>query len=448
MREAKGDAHLSPDAARRVLLLLTITRWLPVGLVVSLHVLWMLERGLTLTQALAASAATGACVLLLELPTSGIADALGRRPLLVVAGVVNVGAAVAFLVADSFVTFAVAAALLGVFRALDSGPLEAWFVDTVHQTHPGTDVDQDLSRMGTTMGLSMGAGAVTSSVLVAWHPVQGHSALWLPILVFVGLNVMHLVAVLLLLHEPARLDQRGFAAARASVVQAPGVIRSGLRMLRENRVLRYLVLVELFWSTSMISFEALMPARMAEVVGGEARAAVIIGPVAAAAWVVFAVGARASGWLSLRIGVARTAIVGRVLTSLGAISMGLALGPVALVATHLLTYSMHGFGGPVYNALLHREARADNRATVLSMASMVAFAAFTLGSPLLGLLSDHTSIQVAMVLAGVIGLGGAWCVLPALTAERERAKGGQPASRSDQDVVVDSGRSNNHAQDR
>ncbi|NYF98194.1 MFS transporter [Janibacter cremeus] len=423
MREAKGATHLSPEAARRVLLLLTLTRWLPIGLVVSLHVLWMLERGLTLTQALAASAVTGVCIFVLELPTSGIADALGRRPLLIVAGIVNILAALSFLLAHSLATFALAAALLGIFRALDSGPLEAWFVDTVHQSRPGADVDQDLSRMGTTMGLAMGTGAVASSALVAWHPIAGHSALWLPILVFVGLNVVHLVAVLLLLHEPARLDQRGFAAARASVAGAPGVVRSGLRLLRENRVLRYLVLVELFWSTSMVSFEALMPARMAELVGGEARAAVVIGPVAAVAWLVFALGAKASGWMSLRIGVARTAIVGRILTSLGAISMGLAFGPVALIATHLLTYSMHGFGGPVYNALLHREAHAGNRATVLSMASMVASAAFAAAGPLLGLLADHTSLQIGMAVAGVIGLGGAWCVLPALRAERERAAG-------------------------
>ena len=424
---AKGDAHLSPEAARRVLLLLTTTRWLPVGFVVSLHVLWMLDRGLTLAQALTAASVTGVCIFVLELPTSGVADALGRRPLLLLAGVVNVVAAVAFLLAESFVTFAVAAALLGVFRALDSGPLEAWFVDTIHQSEPGADVDQDLSRMGTVMGLSMGAGAVASSALVAWHPVDGRSALWLPILVFVALNVLHLVATLLLLHEPARLDQRGFAAARASVVQAPGVIASGLRMLRDNRVLRWLVLVELFWSTSMVAFEALMPVRMAELVGGEARAAVVVGPVAAVAWLVFAVGAKASGWMSARIGVARTAIVGRILTSVGAITMGLAFGPVALIVTHLLTYTMHGFGGPVYNALLHREASAGNRATVLSMASMVASVAFATTSPLLGVLADHTSLQVAIVVAGVIGLGGAWCILPALTSERARDARGEPA---------------------
>ena len=39
---------LSPLAARRVFLTLTTTRWLPIGFVVGLLVLWQLERGLTL----------------------------------------------------------------------------------------------------------------------------------------------------------------------------------------------------------------------------------------------------------------------------------------------------------------------------------------------------------------------------------------------------------------
>ena len=47
---------------------------------------------------------------------------------------------VVMILADSFVTFALAAALQGVFRALDSGPMEAWYVDTVHVTEPGADV--------------------------------------------------------------------------------------------------------------------------------------------------------------------------------------------------------------------------------------------------------------------------------------------------------------------
>ena len=142
---------------------------------------------------------------------------------------------------------------------------------------------------------------------------------------------------------------------------------------------------------------------------------------AAGGWLVFAVGAAAAGRCSARIGVARTAILGRILNSLGAVAMGLTFGPVALVVTYFVTYSMHGFGGPAYNALLHREASARNRATVLSLASMTMFAAFATFSTMLGVLAEHTSTPVAMVVAGAAGLGGVLCFLPALRAERERA---------------------------
>ena len=171
---------LSPVAARRVFLTLTCTRWSPVGLIVGLMTLLPLERGLSVADALLASSLMGFVVFALELPTSGFADAFGRRPVFIAAAVVNVIASVVLLLADSFWAFALASALAGVFRALDSGPLEAWFVDTLHASEPGADVDRPLSIQGTILGASIAVGALLSGGLVYWHPIAGHSALLLP----------------------------------------------------------------------------------------------------------------------------------------------------------------------------------------------------------------------------------------------------------------------------
>ena len=103
--------------------------------------------------------------------------------------------------------------------------------------------------------------------------------------------------------------------------------------------------------------------------------------------------------------------------------MGLVVGPVGLVAAYLFTYSMHGMNGPPHQALLHREAQAANRSTVLSMNSMMAFLAFAVAGPPLGALADRTSIGTAMVTAGALSILGAIFYLPArrseLRAERE-----------------------------
>jgi MFS family permease len=412
---------LAPTAARRVFLLLTATRWFPVGLVVGLIALLPLERGLTISQTLLAFSFQGFVVLALELPTGGLADALGRRPVLLTAAVVNIAASTVILLAESFWAFAIGSALLGVFRALDSGPLEAWYVDTVHATEPGADVDRTLAAQGTVLGLGMAGGAVLSGGLVAWHPLPVGSALLLPYLCWTALSVVHLLAVVLLMKEPVtHVDRTGWRRALASARQAPAMVRAGVGELGRNGVLLALVLVEAFWSVGMVVFETFQPIRLAELVGGEERAGALMGPVAAAAWGIFAVGAALAGLASSRYGVARTAIAARVLNGLGAVVMGLVAGPVALVAAYLFTYTLHGAAGPVHAALLHREARADNRATVLSMNSMIASGAFALATPLLGFLAGATSTQVAMMGAGAFSVVGAVCYLPALRAERAR----------------------------
>ena len=76
------------QAQLRFLTLLAL-RWFPVGLMVPVYVLLPLERGLSIAQVGAAAAVQGITVMVLELPTGGLSDAIGRRPVLILAGLVN-----------------------------------------------------------------------------------------------------------------------------------------------------------------------------------------------------------------------------------------------------------------------------------------------------------------------------------------------------------------------
>jgi predicted MFS family arabinose efflux permease len=414
---------LSATAARRVFLVLSTTRWLPVGFVVGIFTLVARERGLSVEQITLYMTAQGIMVFLLELPTSGFADVLGRKPVLLVAGVVNIGAGVAFLFAHSFWQFALAAGLMGVYRALDSGPLEAWYVDTVHEREPGADVHRAMSAQGVLVGVGLGGGALVSGGLVAWHPFEDSSALLLPIQVFVTLCVVHLVATLALLRETPRSDGHLRARLGASVRETPAVVRDGLRLLGHNRVLLGLVLVEVFWVTGMMSYETLMPLRLSELLGSEARAGAWMGPAAAGGWALFSVGSWLGGRAADRLGLVRAAILGRVLNGLGALVMGLAFGPLALIAAYLVTYTLHGAASPAYMGLLHREASSRNRATILSMSSLAMQSGGAVAGPLLGLLAAHTSIATAMVVAGAVSTLGFLCFIPAARRQRQLVTG-------------------------
>lgn len=413
---------LSPAAARRVYLTLTATRWFPVGLVLGAFTLLARERGLSVQEITVYASAQGVAVLLLELPTSGFADVLGRRPVLLAAGLVNIAAGLAYLFAHSFWQFALAAGLMGVYRALDSGPLQAWYVDAAHAHDPGADVHAALSAEGVVTGVALGAGSLVYGGLVAWHPVASASALVLPLQVFVGLSVLHLVITLSVLRESPRSPGRATERLGRSVRETPRVVRDGFALVRSSRVLAGLVLLEVFWVVAMAGQEQLFTLRLAEVLGSEARAGAWMGPAGAAAWALFSGGSWIAGRLVPRLGAARTSVLARILHGLGIIGVGLALGPAGVVTAYLAAYTVHGLGGPPYLDLVHRQANASNRATVLSFCSLAMQVGGAVSGPLLGLLAARTSLGTAIVVAGATSILGVGCLLPAVQAARVEAR--------------------------
>lgn len=133
--------------ARRRYVTVCALLWLPPGLGMASLVLLFSERGMSLAAVAGLFAAHSLTVAVLELPTGGLSDVLGRRPVLAMAGALNV---VAFALVGLGTTAWVLTAgmvLMGAARALASGTAEAWYVDTV-QAHsgPGAELRTGLAR--------------------------------------------------------------------------------------------------------------------------------------------------------------------------------------------------------------------------------------------------------------------------------------------------------------
>jgi predicted MFS family arabinose efflux permease len=413
---------LDPRSARRRYLILIALRWLPTGLLIPVTVLLALSRGLSLTEIGLVFSIQGLVVLALELPTGGLTDALGRRPILILASLVGLVSLGLLYVADSVPLFAASVALQGVFRALDSGPLEAWYVDTTLAADPAAEIEHGLSAGSTVLSLAIACGALLSGGLVALDPFESIPTLALPLLVALGLGVMNVLAITWLMAEMPRA--RGARALAGSVQAVPRVVADGIGLLRGSRVLLSLVFVELFWGFSMVTFESLFPVRLSEVVGDTQRAAAIMGPVTSVAWFASAAGAGLIVFVSRRIGVARSAAALRVVQGATIVAMGVIAGPIGVVVAYLSCYVAHGASNPMHMTLLHRQVDGPHRATVLSMNSMIAQPAGALGAILLSALADGTSLSTAMVVGGIICALAAPLYIPAWRAERSRAAGG------------------------
>ena len=103
--------------------------------------------------------------------------------------------------ADSVALFAASTALQGVFRALDSGPLEAWYVDATLAAEPDAEIEKGLGAASAVLSVAIAIGALTSGGPRRAGSVPGHPEPVLPLIVALGLNVLNLVAIAVLMTE-------------------------------------------------------------------------------------------------------------------------------------------------------------------------------------------------------------------------------------------------------
>jgi len=297
--------HLDAAAIRRRYLILIGLRWFSTGLLIPIFSLLMLTRGLSLVEIGLVAATQGLVILVLELPTGGLSDALGRRPVLILASVTAILALAMLYFAQTVALFVMAAVVMGIFRALDSGPLEAWYVDATLVAAPGSRIEAGLAAGSTVLSLAIAGGALLSGGLVALDPLEDVETFALPVLVALAVAIVNLGAVALLLSETR--PAQGLRAVASSIRAVPRVVREGVGLLRSSRILLALVSVELFWGFAIVAFESLFPIRLAEVVGGTTEAGALMGPASSGAWFAAAGGAALIAVVSRRTGVARAA---------------------------------------------------------------------------------------------------------------------------------------------
>lgn len=386
-------------------LVLRFARWLPTGLLIPVLVLFLLERGLGLTEIGLVFALQGLVVMALEVPTGGLADALGRRKLLLAAAVVDVGALLALLSARSVPAFGAAFALVGLYRALESGPLDAWYVDRMRGTGQARRVDRGLAAAGVASGIALAAGSLVSGLLVAWEPRSDLAALELPLFAAVALRTCEVVLVARLMTDEPRGPHDEDRPGWRERIDAS--VRSALVTMRASPALAFLLAVEVTWGFGMVSFETLFPPRLENLVDGSERAAAMLGPIGAGAWMASALGAAAIASVAGRLGRHRAAAAMRILQGGTVAAIGLVAGPAGAIAAYLACMTIHGAANPIHQSLLHDEADETNRATVLSLNSLAAQASGAAGGMVLGAAADGVGLLGAILLGAAVLAAGA-----------------------------------------
>ncbi|WP_278237401.1 MFS transporter [Isoptericola sp. AK164] len=389
-------ATLDADTLRRRLVALSFLRWFPTGLTLPVTVLLLQQRGLDLAAVGLLVALHSAVTVALELPTGGVADVVGRRPVLTVASALSVLAAVLLAVGTSLPVLGAAMVLLGAARALDSGPLQAWYVDHVQALDAGTDLRPALGRTATAESLGLGAGALLAGGVAA-------VSLPAPFVVAAVVGVVHLVLVRRWVTEGAR-PVRG--SVRDVLRDVPVTVARGVTTAATRAPLRRVALVMGATGVALAGVELLAPGAVADATGGEQRAAAPYAVLVTLGFCASAVGS------ALAARAARVARSGSRAAAVSTLLAALALGVVGLptvgaaVTGFLALYLLLGIAGPLLDDLAHRAVSSRERATALSVNSLVLQAGGAAAAVGLGVLVSATSRGTGLATAGaVLALG-------------------------------------------
>jgi MFS family permease len=401
-------------SATNRLVVLTVLRWLPVGLQAPITVLLAQSRGLSLAEIGLLFTVHGLVVVALELPTGGLADVLGRRPVVVAGAVLYLVSCLVFAVARSFPAFLAGILLLGIGRALDSGPVEAWYVDTVHRIDPAADVAPGLSKHSAADGGSLALGAVVGGLMPGLLGGLGGQALALPYLAAAALALVFIVAVLRLLTEDRPPREGSVRAALTAGARAvPGTVAGAVRLSVSDGPMRLVLLLTAAGGVALVACELLGPLRFAELAGGADDGAAVYGTALAVSFGVAAVGAMAAPALR-RLLRGSTRVTCAALTLLGAGGIAVLAGPDLLVVAvfgFAAYYLAHGSTWPLQSDVLHSRVTAAHRATAVSAMSLAMALGGILGNLVIPGLASAVSMDAAfLAVAGVVLVAAAACL--------------------------------------
>jgi MFS family permease len=416
---------VTTERLTRQFALLRALRWLPLGLVLPFLVITPIERGLSLGAVGAVFAVHSAVAIAFEVPSGALADTIGRRRVLLAGAFLTAISLVIFAMADATAGFMASVALLAGGRALISGSLEAWYVDSLRALDPAAPLSQGLSRGTAAEGIAMAAGALVAGALVTIAgPAASEGAFsgyGIAALAGALAALAYLAAVAALVHEPRRGVGTSLpgTSARGRVTEIFATARDEVA---RSVTVRVVFVTGVALGVSFTAVELLWQPRLADLLSGDSRHGLVFGALTAGSMLAVALGAGVSTRINRRVGLGLGYLLALAFAAVCITSLGAPSSLAPFVAIYLLAYVALGVGEPMHYELLNEMVGPTARATLLSAESLAAQGGALAANLGVGTLASMGGTGWAWVLAGTLLLLTTLAVtVPLRRASRELA---------------------------
>lgn len=328
---------------------------------------------------------------LAEVPTGLIADWMGRKRSIVLALIFQLAGEILFIFARSYVLFALCAALGGLGFAFLSGCFEAMMFDSLK----ARGKESEFQKVAGTNGAYAQTAVILGAFVGGFLTVELNLAGFIRVIILTAGFVAMALAVSLFLNEPSEpfsgTGRSGFS-----------LLTDGFLLLRRNRSLQRLVLLSLLATPFLNYLLNLYPAFFVR--AGVPGVWFGIGLSAASALGILT--SRFAYLLEENLGVRKGVLLAALLPGLLYLCMARTRIHTLSVLLFILTYGSIQFQKPIFDDYVNRHIRTHNRATVLSLLSLITGVYIALMGLLIGALADR-SLTRAFLFMGLIIVSGA-----------------------------------------
>jgi MFS family permease len=386
----------TPRSVQRTYLTLTLLTTLATSFIWGINTLFLLDAGLSNTEAFSANAFFALGQVIFEVPTGVVADTRGRRFSFLVGAATLLLSTLLYLVMwqvhAPFVGWALASILLGLGFTFFSGATEAWLVDALHSTGYTGSLEAVFGRAQTVGGIAMLGGSVAGGFIAQ------ATNLGVPFLFRAGMLGVTLVVAWWFMRDLGFTPVRGASPVKAVRDVLRGSIDGGFR----NPPVRWLMLAAPFSAgVGFYAFYAMQPYLLQ--LYGDKTAYGVAGLAAA-----MVAGAQiAGGLLSVRVrrlfkrrtdAILLGTAVNVVLMILIGLTTSFAIALI-LLAVWCLTFAVQG---PLRQAYVNGLIPSAQRATVLSFDNLMGSAGGVVAQPALGRVADASGYGPSYLVSGAI----------------------------------------------
>ena len=391
-----------PQAARgvqRTYLLITLLSTLAASLIWGINTLFLLDAGLSNTQAFAANAFFTLGMVVFEVPTGVVADTAGRRISYLLGAATLIASTLLYLlmwnIGASFWGWALVSAFLGLGFTFFSGAVEAWLVDALNATGYTGPLESVFAKGQIVMGVSMLSGSVAGGFIAQ------ATNLGVPYIIRAVLLGATFIAAAVFMKDLGFEPRRGIGP----LIEVKRVLLASIDGGWRLRPMRWLMLAAPFTAgVAIYAFYALQP-YLLELYGDDTA----FGIAGLAAAIV--AGAQILGGLTVplvrRLFGRRTHVLIVVaIVSVGVLVLvGLTTSLWVAIAGIVVWSISFAASTPIRQAYVNGLIESEQRATVLSFDALMGSAGGVVTQPVLGRVADVSGYGASYVVsAGIMAL--------------------------------------------